>query len=67
MTPAANPFAGTVSSVNRAAKAGRADCYRRAGGENLAPFWRALHGLVTETPQSGCMPAYQGRAPGAQV
>ena len=52
-----DPFAGTVSTVNRAAEAGRTDFYRRASAKNLAPLWRVLHGLVTETPQPGCVPA----------
>lgn len=53
----ADPFAGTVSTVDRHAEAGRGDFYRRASEQHLAPLWRVLHGLVTETPQPACVPA----------
>jgi gentisate 1,2-dioxygenase len=48
---------GMVPSVDPAAEAGRADFYQRAAGQHLAPLWRVLHGLVTETPQTRCLPA----------
>lgn len=35
----------------------RSDFYQRASAQSLAPLWRVLHGLVTETPQSPCVPA----------
>lgn len=56
--PTADPFAGTVSTVDRAAEAGRGDFYRRASQQQLAPLWRVLHGLVTETPVPGCVAAH---------
>ena len=48
---------GMVTSVDRAAEASRGDFYRRASQQHLAPLWRVLHGLVTETPVPGCVPA----------
>jgi gentisate 1,2-dioxygenase len=48
--------AGLVPSVNREAEKGRSDFYRRAKGQHLAPLWRVLHGLVTETPAPQCVP-----------
>jgi gentisate 1,2-dioxygenase len=48
---------GWVETVNRGAEDGRGDFYRRASGENLAPLWRVLNGLVTELPRSPCIPA----------
>jgi gentisate 1,2-dioxygenase len=48
---------GIVATVNLAAEAGRSDFYQRAGGQHLAPLWRVLHGLVTETPVPRCVPA----------
>jgi gentisate 1,2-dioxygenase len=50
-------FAGAVATVNRAAEAGRVDFYRRASQQHLAPLWRVMHGLVTEMPFPGCVPA----------
>ena len=47
-----------VETVNRAAEAGRGEFYERAAQESLAPLWRVLHGLVTQTPQSPCLPAH---------
>jgi gentisate 1,2-dioxygenase len=47
---------GMVATVDRAAEAGRADFYRRASSQHLAPLWRVLHGLVTEQPVPGCVP-----------
>ncbi|HMN78728.1 MAG TPA: gentisate 1,2-dioxygenase [Burkholderiaceae bacterium] len=43
--------------MNREAEAGRKDFYDRAGAQSLAPLWRVLHGLVTETPASAMRPA----------
>ena len=43
------------SSVVREGK--RSDFYQRASEQSLAPLWRVLHGLVTETPNSPCVPA----------
>lgn len=51
-------FPGMVETVSREAEAGRGDFYRRAKTQHLAPLWRVLHGLVTETPQPGCVPAH---------
>jgi gentisate 1,2-dioxygenase len=49
-----NPSAtATVSTVD----ASRSDFYQRAAGRSLAPLWKVLHGLVTETPVSPCVPA----------
>ncbi len=47
-----------VETVNRAAEVGRGEFYDRAAEESLAPLWRVLHGLVTETPRSPCVPAH---------
>ena len=55
--PASDDHAGIVASVNLANEAGRSDFYQRARGQNLAPLWRVLHGLVTETPAPRCVPA----------
>jgi len=49
---------GMVETVNRAAEAGRQGFYDRARGENLAPLWRVLHGLVTKTPAVKEVPAH---------
>jgi gentisate 1,2-dioxygenase len=49
---------GIVETVNLQAEAGRGEFYERAAEENLAPLWRVLHGLVTETPRSPCVPAH---------
>jgi len=49
---------GMVETVNRAAEMGREEFYERAARESLAPLWRVLHGLVTQTPQSPCVPAH---------
>jgi gentisate 1,2-dioxygenase len=49
---------GLVPTVDRAAEAGRAGFYERARTQHLAPLWRVLHGLVTETPQPRCVPAH---------
>ena len=49
---------GMVETVDRAAEAGRMGFYDRARGENLAPLWRVLHGLVTELPKSPAVPAH---------
>jgi len=42
--------------VDPEAEKGREAFYTQARGEHLAPLWRVLHGLVTETPQPGCVP-----------
>lgn len=47
-----------VRTVNAAAEIGRQDFYQRAAVEHLTPLWRALHGLVTDTPKSPCQPAH---------
>ncbi len=49
--------AGMVSTVDRAAEAGRSGFYDRARGHHLAPLWRVLHGLVPEQPRHGALPA----------
>ncbi len=49
--------AGFVPTVDLAAEAGRSDFYQRAAQQHLAPLWRVLHGLVTETPMPRCVPA----------
>lgn len=52
--------ANAVSSVAEktgAVEADRSDFYQRASAQSLAPLWRVLHGLVTETPVSPCVPA----------
>jgi gentisate 1,2-dioxygenase len=48
---------GLVETVDRQAEAGRMEFYERAGTESLAPLWRVLHGLVTETPRTDAVPA----------
>jgi gentisate 1,2-dioxygenase len=49
---------GFVETVDRAAEAGRTPFYDRASTLHLAPLWRVLGGLVTETPQSPAVPAH---------
>jgi len=46
-----------LGTVNREAEKGREEFYRRAGGQNLAPLWRVLGGLVTDEPVAKCAPA----------
>jgi len=46
-----------VPTVDRQAEIHRQDFYARARQEHLAPLWRVLHGLVTEVPKPGCVPA----------
>ncbi len=48
---------GFVDTVNLEAEAGRSEFYERATSESLAPLWRVLGGLVTETPQTNAVPA----------
>ena len=48
---------GMVHTLDRQAEAGRGDFYRRAAAQHLAPLWRVLGGLVTETPKHHCLPA----------
>ena len=48
---------GLVATVDRQAEVHRQDFYARAKTQNLAPLWRVLHGLVTEFPKPGCVPA----------
>lgn len=48
---------GMVETVDRAAEAGRMEFYDRARSKSLAPLWRVLGGLVTETPQLPTVPA----------
>lgn len=52
-----SPDDGLVSTVDRQAELGRSDFYERAGVRHLAPLWRVLHGLVTETPVTRAVPA----------
>jgi gentisate 1,2-dioxygenase len=49
---------GIVPTVDKAAERSRADFYDRARSEHLAPLWRVLHGLVTETPKPSAVPAH---------
>ncbi|UZW55353.1 cupin domain-containing protein [Sphingobium sp. JS3065] len=49
---------GIVATVDRQAELGRMSFYEKAGSENLAPLWRVLHGLVTETPRPTAIPAH---------
>jgi gentisate 1,2-dioxygenase len=58
VTSPADEFAGTVATVDREAEADRSDFYQRASRHHLAPLWRVLHGLVTETPRPGCVAAH---------
>lgn len=53
----AKELEGIVPTVNLAAEEGRKDFYERAKKESLAPLWRVLHGLVTATPATRCLPA----------
>jgi gentisate 1,2-dioxygenase len=53
----AQELEGIVPTVNLAAEEGRKDFYGRAKTQNLAPLWRVLHGLVTATPATRCVPA----------
>jgi gentisate 1,2-dioxygenase len=48
---------GLVATVDRAAEEGRSDFYQRARAQSLAPLWRVLGGLVSESPKSPCVPA----------
>ena len=54
----AGSLAAAVSTVDPRAELQRGDYYRRAASQNLAPLWRVLGGLVTETPRSGCVPVH---------
>ena len=47
-----------AEQVSEAIEADRSDFYQRASAQSLAPLWRVLHGLVTETPMSPCVPAH---------
>ena len=53
----AQELEGIVPTVNLAAEEGRKDFYGRAKTQHLAPLWRVLHGLVTATPATRCVPA----------
>ncbi|HUE18938.1 MAG TPA: gentisate 1,2-dioxygenase [Stellaceae bacterium] len=44
-------------TVNKEAEKGRQEFYRRAGGQNLAPLWTVLGGLVTDEPVTKVKPA----------
>jgi gentisate 1,2-dioxygenase len=46
-----------LATVNREAEKGREEFYGRARGQNLAPLWRVLGGLVTNEPVAKCAPA----------
>ena len=52
-----NEFDGIVPTVDMRAEEGRLEFYDRARSQNLAPLWRVLHRLVTDTPKSRCVPA----------
>ncbi len=54
---AAAASAGFVHTVNLAAEVGRSTFYERAAAQHLAPLWRVLGGLVTDTPVTRCLPA----------
>ena len=45
-----------VETVDLAAEEGRKEFYERASTESLAPLWRVLGGLVTETPNTDAEP-----------
>ncbi|MFM0290880.1 gentisate 1,2-dioxygenase [Paraburkholderia megapolitana] len=49
---------GLVPTVSREAEVGRMGFYEKARTQNLAPLWRVLHGLVTDEPRSGAIPAH---------
>ena len=49
---------GLVETVDLAAEAGRFGFYGRAARHSLAPLWRVLGGLVTETPRVTAVPAH---------
>lgn len=55
MNPSENQ--GFVETVNPDAEAGRTAFYERAKTQSLAPLWRVLGGLVTETPVTAAQPA----------
>lgn len=46
-----------VDTVNLEAEEGRKEFYDRARTESLAPLWRVLGGLVTESPRTDAVPA----------
>ena len=48
---------GFAHTVNVEAEEGRQDFYARARTQHLAPLWRVLGSLVTETPQPKSVPA----------
>lgn len=48
---------GVLETVDPDAEKGRFGFYERARGENLAPLWRVLQGLVTAEPRPGAVPA----------
>ena len=48
---------GFVETVDLQAEEGRQAFYARARTESLAPLWRVLGGLVTETPRTDAVPA----------
>ncbi len=48
---------GVVETVDLEAEEGRVEFYERAKTESLAPLWRVLGGLVTETPNTDAIPA----------
>ena len=49
--------AGFVDTVDMAAEEGRSEFYKRARTQSLAPLWRVLGGLVTESPKTDAVPA----------
>ncbi len=50
--------AGFVETVDRVAEEGRMEFYDRIREQNLAPLWRVLGGLVTQSPTSPAVPAF---------
>ncbi len=46
-----------VETVDLDAEEGRTEFYERARTEGLAPLWRVLGGLVTESPKTAAVPA----------
>ena len=52
-----NDTSSIVPTVDLAAEVGRGEFYERARTQHLAPLWRVLAGLVTETPRHACQPA----------
>jgi gentisate 1,2-dioxygenase len=58
MSSVTSDTSGIVATVDLSKEPGRAGFYERAATQHLAPLWRVLHGLVTETPVPRCVPAH---------